>query len=65
MQIRLNVRYRSEEYSCLCFRCAVAESISGRLVYPEVDDFSSENDFREVFCKVCGQPVTQEAWRDS
>ena len=62
MQLHLNIRYKSGTHSCLCFRCAVLEAISGKLVYPEVDDFSDENDFRETLCGVCGRPITQDIY---
>ena len=60
VELRLSIRYTvPQKFDCLCFKCAVEEaSVNGEFVVPEVDDFSSSNDFRQTQCGKCGQYVT-------
>ena len=57
VSLNLSVRYQTRRLDgtmvTLCFRHAVVVAQKGYVVTTEVDDFSDENDFREIGCAAC------------
>ena len=59
MEFRLSIRYTvPQKFQCLCFKCAIEEaSVNGEFVLPEIDDFTSGNDFRLTQCEKCHEYI--------
>ncbi len=53
MYINLKVQYKSDDYSCLCFKHAVKLAMDGVGIETVVDDFGGEGDMRTTYCEIC------------
>ena len=53
MQIRLQIRYYTEDESWLCFRHAVLIALKGEVVSTSIDDYGSDYYLGVTYCTVC------------
>lgn len=53
MQINMQIRFSTEDFSWLCFNHAVAQVIKGIEVKTEIDEFSSDYYMGPIHCKIC------------
>jgi hypothetical protein len=53
MEVRLEVRYYTEDFSWLCFRHATALAIEGFSIETDIDDYRSEYSLIERVCPFC------------
>jgi len=57
MNINLQVRFYTEDYSWLCFRHAVQEASKGKDVKTEIDEYDVEYYGGPTFCLLCSQEI--------
>jgi len=53
MEVRMQVRYRTDTASWLCFRHAVKRSMLGEEIATDVDDYSSDYYMGRTTCADC------------